>query len=90
MDIDNIIDEYNKKQYPIYEKLTLKNEQLIREILDANNIKYILESRTKKSDNLREKILRDDKSYKDPLNEITDFSGLRIILHNLTDLNKIF
>lgn len=88
MEIDQIIDDYTKK-LTLYKRFTEKNKQLLEEILDANNIKYILEARTKDPEHLREKILREGKSYDDPLYEITDFSGLRIILHNLTDVDKV-
>ncbi len=88
MNIDQIIIDYNNL-FPLYKRFTQKNKQFLKEILDTINIKYILEARPKDPQHLREKILREDKSYKDPLHEITDFSGLRIILHNLTDAKKV-
>ncbi|MCE8424734.1 MAG: hypothetical protein J5U17_03025 [Candidatus Methanoperedens sp.] len=88
MNIDQIINEY-KNQFPLYDRYTQKNEQFLKEILESININHILEAHTKDPDHLREKILREDKSYKDPLHEITDLSGLRIILRHLTDVNKV-
>ncbi|WP_051878664.1 GTP pyrophosphokinase family protein [Chryseobacterium sp. FH1] len=62
-------------------------KSLVESLLVANNIKFhIIESRTKDSDSLVEKIER--KQIKD-LNEITDLSGIRIIVYYQDDIDKI-
>lgn len=75
---------------PLYSQLTTKVTRLIEEILYANNIKYhIIEKRTKDVESLREKLVRKSEQYIDPLNEITDFSGIRIITYFLDDVYEI-
>ena len=69
-----------------YLRFTTKLESLLGDILKARNIGYhLIESRTKDPQSFREKILRGSKSYRDPLKEITDLSGLRIITYYQDD-----
>lgn len=73
---------------PFYQKLTRKNTELLRELLECEGIKATIESRTKNVESLYGKITRPGKAYKDPLKEISDLSGIRIILYSLADVEK--
>lgn len=69
-----------------YVRYTKKIESLLDDILSSRNISYhLIEARTKDATSLREKITRGSKVYANPLEEITDFSGLRIITYYQDD-----
>lgn len=75
---------------PEYARFTQKLDVLCRELLKAKAIDFhLLESRTKEISSLRDKINRPDKSYTNPLAEITDFAGLRIITYYQDAANEV-
>lgn len=75
---------------PKYEKLRVKIVQLLEELLTTEGIKYhLVESRTKTLDSFSEKIQRKGKRYSDPLHEINDLTGIRIIAYYTHDVDKI-
>jgi ppGpp synthetase/RelA/SpoT-type nucleotidyltranferase len=63
-------------------------ELLVRDVLIRHDIPFhVVESRAKNTDSFLEKITRPGKSYIDPLQEITDLVGLRIILYYPSDVD---
>ncbi len=87
--MDPVVEQY-KNIRPFYESFTSKLHQLLEELIDSCGIDIvIMESRTKDIDGFQEKIGRDDKNYSDPVNEITDLSGLRIITYYSKDVDTI-
>jgi len=75
---------------PTYEAFTQRLEDLVRQLLQSHDIKcHLLESRTKTMDSFREKACRPGKGYVSPLEEITDLSGIRVILYYLDDVNRV-
>ena len=89
MQIDQIVKEYEIEK-PILDQFKIKLHDLIADLLNDEKIQYqIIESRTKDVDSFKNKIQREGKSYKDPINEITDLVGLRIILYYLSDVIKV-
>ena len=48
-----------------------------------------MESRAKTVESFKGKVEREDKDYTDPLNEITDLSGVRIISYYNSDVDEI-
>jgi putative GTP pyrophosphokinase len=71
---------------PDYLRFTSKIESLLSDMLQAKGIDHhLIESRTKDLESFREKIVRSSKSYKNPLDELTDLSGLRVITHYQDD-----
>lgn len=88
-ELEQLKTEYNEV-YPIFKSFTEKLNLLVKDILLNNDIEVAqIEYRTKSVDSFLEKINRDDKSYQDPLVEITDISGIRIIAYYLEDVTKI-
>ena len=80
---------YEKKR-PMYEVFTTKLYELIKELLRTHNINVAqIEHRTKTVESFKEKIQRGGKSYDDPLVQLTDLSGIRIIAYYLEDVGKI-
>ncbi|ODA42699.1 hypothetical protein [Desulfosporosinus sp. BG] len=74
--------------FHVYEQFTNKTERLIQDLMKSNNLKAkIIESRTKDVESFASKLQR--KNYLDPLNEITDFCGVRIILSYQDEVDKV-
>jgi putative GTP pyrophosphokinase len=78
MDIEKVISEY-KQKIPLYEGYMEKLVSLLEDVLTQKDIEHIIEHRVKKIESFEEKISREDKDYTDPLHEITDICGIRII-----------
>ena len=78
-----------EKRRPNYERFTSKLRELIEDLLDSLGVSYTLEHRTKEVSHFREKITCPGKSYIDPLNEVTDICGVRIILRRISDVDKV-
>ena len=57
-------------------------ESIVRRILVNANIAIInIESRTKSVESFKEKCTREDKNYTNPIDEITDLSGIRVVCY---------
>ncbi len=80
------VQQYSTRR-PLYEEFRLKLDQLIRDLLHNEDINFhVIESRAKTVDSFREKLSRPGKSYSNPLKELTDLTGLRIILYYNDDI----
>jgi putative GTP pyrophosphokinase len=87
--MESKVDQYRNLR-PFYESFTLKLHDLLAELIKSKKIDLVkIESRTKSIESFKGKIERDDKNYSDPLNQITDFSGIRIITYYNTDVDII-
>lgn len=79
-----LIEEVRKQ----HESLAPIVENILKTILQQNNIEYLtVTHRIKKSESISEKIKR--KNYKDPFNELTDISGIRVISFLESDVERI-
>jgi ppGpp synthetase/RelA/SpoT-type nucleotidyltranferase len=90
MDADSI--DANVQSYerllPTYESFAGKVGDLLRELLkDAGISVQLVDQRAKKVSSFREKVER--KPYKDPLTEITDLCGTRIVAYYREDIPLI-
>lgn len=75
---------------PQYLRFTKKLESLLNDLLSAKNLGYhLIESRTKEIHSFTEKITSSSNAYKNPLIELTDLSGLRIITYYQDDAYAI-
>ncbi len=75
---------------PEYVRFTHKLKLLFEELLKAKAIDvHLLESRTKEVTSLRDKIGRPGKTYSDPLTEITDLVGVRVITYYQDAANEV-
>lgn len=73
-----------------YESFTKKLVALLHDLFSAEGIHpQLLESRTKSVESFAEKIGREGKGYVNPLNEVTDFCGLRIVAYTIDDVAAI-
>jgi ppGpp synthetase/RelA/SpoT-type nucleotidyltranferase len=76
---NKLVDWYITNE-PIYKRLSKKIESLLSEVFEINNSSYhLISSRTKAIDSVRDKGKSD--KYKDPIREIQDFSGIRVITY---------
>jgi putative GTP pyrophosphokinase len=73
-----------------YQSLTIRLRSLIVDLLADAKIDVIqIEARTKDIESFMEKISRKGAKYNDPLVEITDLVGLRIITYYLEDVARV-
>lgn len=71
-----------------FAQLTISVESIIRNIITREGIEvFNVQSRTKSENDCKEKSNR--KNYKDPINQITDISGIRIICPSTNDVTRI-
>jgi len=81
--------EFAKKR-PVFERFTQKLHKLMAELLETANIQYVtIFSRTKTVESFSEKIRRPGKFYANPLADVTDLSGLQIVLLRLADVDCV-
>jgi putative GTP pyrophosphokinase len=86
---DPAVEKYQEIR-PVYVSFVDKIRVLLGDLLDASGIKYhVIEGRAKTVNGFAEKIRREGKSYKDPLNEITDLAGVRLILYYGPDVDRV-
>jgi len=73
---------------PQHKLLTSSVVSIIKSLLDKENIDYLsVTGRTKDKKSIVEKVNR--KSYKNPKDDLTDVSGIRIIVYFESDIKKI-
>jgi ppGpp synthetase/RelA/SpoT-type nucleotidyltranferase len=58
-------------------------------LVDKHILHHSITSRAKTPEKLKEKFSREGKDYKDPLKEITDLAGVRIITYFTSDVEKL-
>lgn len=86
MDSNEWVEKY-KQIRPTYEQFTEKLNSLLIDLLKHKNVESIFEKRTKHIESFIEKIER--KNYTDPLQDMKDFSGIRIIVKTLSDVDTV-
>ncbi|RPJ26947.1 MAG: hypothetical protein EHM33_09705, partial [Chloroflexi bacterium] len=87
--VDDWVVEYSKRR-PLQLQFTAKMEALLRDMLLTMGVDFhLLESRTKTEESFKEKIQRSSKSYLNPINDVTDFTGIRIITYYQEDADVI-
>lgn len=88
MNADQWVAQYRSER-PRYKRLTNELHGLLQRLLAQAEIKATLEARTKEVENFAAKIARPGKAYADPLREISDLSGLRIVVDSLSDVESV-
>jgi len=78
-----------KEERVRYEKFTIKLRALVTDLLASEGIDAVIEGRTKSVESFAGKVTRPGKAYQDPLHEITDLSGIRVVLRTLNDVNQV-
>lgn len=82
------IEQY-KALHPTLDAFGHRLKNLLLDIANDNDIDvHVIEARTKTTESFAEKLSRPEKSYQNPLEEITDLCGLRVILYYQEDVDK--
>ncbi|MBB3948306.1 ppGpp synthetase/RelA/SpoT-type nucleotidyltransferase [Rhizobium skierniewicense] len=83
MDLEHWLDEI----IPKHERLTESVVSITKNLLEDNGIEFLsVTGRTKQTESIHDKIKR--KNYKNPPKDMTDMSGIRIILFIESDIKK--
>ena len=83
-------DEYQIAR-PQYEALASQLVPTLEILLDHADIKYhVVEGRVKSVESLLEKVQREGKNYQDPLREVIDLCGVRIIVFYAKDVARVW
>lgn len=86
---DSVVQAYSQL-YSLYDAFVGALLALLQNLLRSREIDVVtLEGRAKDVDSFRGKITREDKSYNDPLNEITDLAGVRVVTYQLADIDAV-
>lgn len=73
-----------------YRAFTHALESLLKQLLIAKGIGVVtIEARAKTIESFCGKIEREDKDYSDPINQITDLAGIRIITYQISDIESV-
>ncbi len=82
------IQKWYDKNKALYENFSSEIASIIKKILERNNVPYhSIGCRVKEKNSFLEKCKLE--KYEDPINQITDFSGIRIIAYTNSDVSKI-
>ena len=90
MDIEETITKYSGTLQVTYRLFATRVQDLLTSFLKSEGIQpHSITSREKTSASVREKILREGKSYVNPLEDMTDLAGVRVITYFPTDVDRV-
>lgn len=82
--------EAYQREHPTFVGYTAALELLLPQLLDKAGIAYVqIDGRTKGVSNFVSKLRRKQEKYDEPLREVTDLSGVRIVLYYLDDVERV-
>jgi len=85
--MNNYLDEY-KRKIPLYNELMEQTQRTLHKILEGEGVAlFSIDGRVKTTESLESKVSR--KTYSNPINDIEDLCGVRVICYYESDLNKI-
>src|SRR6185295_15569382 len=85
---DNEIDSWVAADRPRFENLTTTAVSILESLLRANAVDFLsVSGRTKTLEGIHEKIKR--KRYSDPQKQLTDMSGIRVILYFESQVERV-
>ena len=88
-DLDATLEAYSRRR-PLQSEFTERLKELMAQLLRTRGVAiHALEARTKDLGSFREKIVRSGKSYAEPLQDVTDLSGLRVIAYYADDVRVV-
>lgn len=77
-------------QRSLYDRYRQMLHQMISDFVESKGTElFSIESRTKTVTSFREKLQRNDKIYSDPLSQITDLVGIRLICYFSEDVDNV-
>lgn len=82
-------DEYRHLR-PEYERFACRLADLLRDLLAAEGVRiHTVEHRAKTVESFLQKISRPEKAYRNPLRDVSDLAGVRIIAYYVSDIATI-
>ncbi|WP_329547747.1 hypothetical protein OG548_30215 [Streptomyces sp. NBC_01356] len=79
-----------EQEHPRRERFTRRLTELLEKIIERSSVDVaMIENRTKSVVSFTEKIGRKSSKYQNPLRDITDLSGIRIITYYLEDVARV-
>ncbi len=90
----NLDESYWREKYSeiieLHERFCRKLELLTKEMLGPDEIDYVLvSSRVKEEDSFIKKVYSSSFEFVNPIEEMVDISGIRIVLYSLNDVEKV-
>lgn len=83
------IDSYRRRRSE-YEEFTRRLHALLRDLLKEDGIDVVqIDARAKEVDSFAEKVRRKQDQYDDPLLDVTDLVGLRVITYYVEDVARV-
>jgi len=87
--VEQAVDGYEQAR-PKFERFATALANLLTTLLDASDLQYQqITARTKTVESFREKITREGKDYSDPLVDLTDLCGIRIVCYDPATVPRI-
>lgn len=74
---------------PLYQEWARRLDELLKSLLAVDDIEHLCESRAKDPTHFLEKAGRPGKQYTDPLAEITDLAGARVIVESPSAVEQV-
>lgn len=74
--------------YPAYAEFSQRLASLLQTLLESDNIACLLEWRAKAPEHFAEKISRPGKRYSNPLIDVTDLAGVRVIVDSVDSVES--
>jgi ppGpp synthetase/RelA/SpoT-type nucleotidyltranferase len=85
----DFVEEYTTLE-PLYRQFAQRVDSLLHELLNKRGISvHATEHRSKSIESFREKIQRPGKNYHNPLSELSDLAGNRVILYYQEDVESV-
>ncbi len=78
-----------KDARPLYNQFETLLKHILKNLVEGCSSEFVIKGRTKTISSFANKMSRPDKNYINPINEINDLCGMRIILPNFDELNEV-
>ncbi|MBY8985301.1 MAG: tetratricopeptide repeat protein [Candidatus Lokiarchaeota archaeon] len=82
------INKYRKLR-PLYKQFSKILKQVIKNLIRGISSEFIIQDRVKTISSFANKLFSPDNNYSNPLSEINDLCGIRIILPNINEMNAV-
>ncbi len=78
-----------KKLRPLYKEFRKLLTQILKNLVRGTSSEFIIQDRVKTISSFANKIFNPEMKFTDPISEITDLYGMRIILPNISEMNGV-
>jgi ppGpp synthetase/RelA/SpoT-type nucleotidyltranferase len=78
-----------KEIRPLYKEFSKILKQILKNLVSGSSSEFIIQDRVKTISSFANKIFNPDMNITDPLSELTDLCGIRIILPNTNEMDRV-